>query len=109
RFCGRGWSWGILCSFFLTLTLLFLFCFCRSGLFLGFFFFAWLSDSGSFILSLLVVTFLHLVIGEMAPKSIAIAFPEQSAMATGVLARGYVWTFGPLLRWINNLANRLVA
>lgn len=70
---------------------------------------AWLSDSGSFILSLLVVTFLHLVIGEMAPKSIAIAFPEQSAMATGVLARGYVWLFGPLLRWINNLANRLVA
>lgn len=70
---------------------------------------AWLSDSGSFVLSLLVVTFLHLVIGEMTPKSIAIAFPEQSAMATGVLARGYVWLFGPLLRWINSIANRLVA
>ena len=70
---------------------------------------AWLSDSGSFLLSLLVVTFLHLVIGEMAPKSVAIAFPEQSAMATGVLARGYVKLFGPLLRWINNIANRLVA
>ena len=70
---------------------------------------AWISDSGSFILSLLVVTFLHLVIGEMAPKSVAIAYPEQSAMATGVLARGYVWLFGPLLRWINRIANRLVA
>ena len=68
----------------------------------------WLADSGSFLLSLLVVTFLHLVIGEMAPKSIAIAYPEQSAMATGVIARAYVWVLGPLLRWINNIANRLV-
>ena len=68
----------------------------------------WISDSGSFILSLLVVTFLHLVIGEMAPKSIAIAFPEQTAMATALPARGFVWVLGPLLRWINRIANRLV-
>ncbi len=68
----------------------------------------WLAGSASFILSLLIVTFLHLVVGEMAPKSIAIAFPEGTAMATGVLARAYVWPLGPLLRWINSIANRLV-
>lgn len=70
---------------------------------------AWLSGSASFLLSLLVVTFLHLVIGEMAPKSWAIAHPETAAKSTSLLARGYIWLFSPLLRWINNIANRLVA
>ncbi|HIY85910.1 MAG TPA: hemolysin family protein [Candidatus Yaniella excrementavium] len=69
----------------------------------------WLAGSGSFILSLLVVTFLHLVIGEMAPKSWAIAHPERAAMVTGIPAKGFAWLLGPLLRWINELANKLVA
>ena len=30
---------------------------------------SWLADAGGFVLALLIVTFLHLVIGEMAPKS----------------------------------------
>ncbi|MBM7790080.1 CBS domain containing-hemolysin-like protein [Tenggerimyces flavus] len=34
------------------------------------------ADVVAFILSLLVVTFLHLVVGEMAPKSWAISHPE---------------------------------
>ena len=69
----------------------------------------WLSGSASFILALMIVTFLHLVIGEMAPKSWAIAHPETAAKATSVVARGYIWVLGPLLRWINRIANRLVA
>lgn len=69
----------------------------------------WLSNSASFVLSLLVVTFLHLVVGEMAPKSWAIAHPELAARAIGLPARGYVRLLGPLLRWVNDLANRLVA
>lgn len=70
---------------------------------------AWLAGSASFVLSLLVVTFLHLVVGEMAPKSWAIAHPERAAVAIGLPARGFIRLFGPLLRWINTLANRLVA
>ncbi|WP_022869693.1 CNNM domain-containing protein [Yaniella halotolerans] len=69
----------------------------------------WLAGSGSFILSLLIVTFLHLVIGEMAPKSWAIAHPERAAMLTGLPAKGFAWLLGPLLRWINEIANKLVA
>lgn len=69
----------------------------------------WLAGGGSFILSLLVVTFLHLVIGEMAPKSWAIAHPERAAMVTGIPAKGFAWLLGPLLRWINEIANKLVA
>ncbi|MFO7691123.1 MAG: hemolysin family protein [Cryobacterium sp.] len=70
---------------------------------------AWLADGAAFGLSLLIVTFLHLVIGEMAPKSWAIAHPETSAMVIGVPARMFVWGFRPLLIWVNAMANRLVA
>lgn len=69
----------------------------------------WLAGSASFVLSLLIVTFLHLVVGEMAPKSWAIAHPERAAVAIGLPARGFIKLFAPLLRWINSIANRLVA
>ncbi len=39
----------------------------------------WAADAAAFGLALVVVTFLHLVVGEMAPKSWAIAHPELSA------------------------------
>ncbi|MDZ5781964.1 hemolysin family protein [Marinococcus luteus] len=68
----------------------------------------WLADGTSFFLSLLLVTFLHLVIGEMAPKSWAIAHPETSAILIGLPARGFIWVFRPLLSWVNAIANRLV-
>ena len=69
----------------------------------------WLADGAAFGLSLLVVTFLHLVIGEMAPKSWAIAHPERSAILIGIPSRVFVWGFRPLLIWVNSIANRLVA
>ncbi|WP_162048536.1 CNNM domain-containing protein [Vibrio taketomensis] len=68
----------------------------------------WLADGAAFGLALFFVTFLHLVVGEMAPKSWAIAHPEKSALAIGVIARAYVWPLRPLLNWINRIANRLV-
>ena len=59
-------------------------------------------------LALFVVTFLHLVVGEMAPKSWAIAHPESALTLIAVPARVFVAIFRPLLTWINNSANRLV-
>ena len=50
-----------------------------------------LSGVIAFMLALIVVTFLHLVIGEMAPKSWAIAHPETAAKATGIAARAFTW------------------
>ena len=70
---------------------------------------AWIADGAAFGLSLLFVTFLHLVVGEMAPKSWAIAHPETSAIFIGIPARVFVWFFRPLLVWVNRIANRLVA
>lgn len=70
---------------------------------------ALVADSASFALSMFFVTFLHLVVGEMAPKSWAIAHPERSAMSIGILARAYIWPLRPVLHWVNVVANRLVA
>lgn len=68
----------------------------------------WAAGGAAFGLALFVVTFLHLVIGEMAPKSWAIAHPEKSVLAIGLIARAYIWPLRPLLNWVNRLANRLV-
>ena len=68
----------------------------------------WLAGGVSFALALFVVTFLHLVVGEMAPKSWAIAHPERSARSIGVIGQALAFPLRPLLRWMNMIANRLV-
>ncbi|MFP7760330.1 hemolysin family protein [Marisediminicola sp. LYQ134] len=68
----------------------------------------WVAGTLAFALSLFVVTFLHLVVGEMAPKSWAIAHPETAAKVIGIPSRVYIWPFRPLLGWVNSIANRLV-
>ena len=68
----------------------------------------WISGGTAFALSLLLVTFLHLVVGEMAPKSWAIANPELSAKVIGIASRIYLWPIRPFLNWVNSIANRLV-
>jgi CBS domain containing-hemolysin-like protein len=66
------------------------------------------ADGAAFALSLFIVTFLHLVIGEMAPKSWAIAHPETAARLIGVPANAMVTVLRPLLGWINTRTNHLV-
>lgn len=65
----------------------------------------WLADVAGFVLALIVVTFLHLVVGEMAPKSWAIAHPERSATLLAIPMRGFMWLTRPLLRGLNDAAN----
>jgi CBS domain containing-hemolysin-like protein len=66
------------------------------------------ADVLGFVLALLVVTFIHLVVGEMAPKSWAIAHPERSATLLAGPMRAFMWVSRPLLRVLNEAANRLV-
>ncbi|RBY89798.1 hemolysin family protein [Blastococcus sp. TF02A-26] len=66
------------------------------------------ADVLGFVLALVVITFIHLVVGEMAPKSWAIAHPERSATLLALPMRGFMAVFRPLLRGLNELANRLV-
>jgi CBS domain containing-hemolysin-like protein len=68
----------------------------------------WAAGGAAFALSILLVTFLHLVVGEMTPKSWAIAHPERSALSVGLISRAYIWPLRPLLTWVNHVANRLV-
>lgn len=68
----------------------------------------WAAGASAFAVALFIVTFLHLVVGEMAPKSWAIAHPETSALAIGLVSRALLWPLRPLLAWINDMANRLV-
>jgi CBS domain containing-hemolysin-like protein len=65
----------------------------------------WAADVLGFVLALIIVTFLHLVVGEMAPKSWAIAHPEASATLLALPMRGFMWLTRPLLRALNEMAN----
>ncbi|WP_420037328.1 hemolysin family protein [Streptomyces sp. cg28] len=67
-----------------------------------------LSYGVSFALAMIVVVFLHMVVGEMAPKSWAIAHPERSAMLLAPPFRALVKTVRPLIRILNRISNALV-
>lgn len=66
---------------------------------------AWAADVAGFVLALIIVTFLHLVVGEMAPKSWAIAHPERSAIMLALPMRAFMWVMRPLIVQLNRLAN----
>lgn len=68
----------------------------------------WSADAAGFVIALVVVTFLHLVVGEMAPKSWAIAHPERSATLLALPMRAFMWFTRPLLHLLNNIANWLL-
>ena len=59
----------------------------------------------SFVVALAIVTFLHMVISEMAPKNIAIADPEKTALWIAFPFRVYINIFRPLIRFFNLLGN----
>jgi len=63
------------------------------------------ADVVAFVVALVVVTFVHLVIGEMAPKSWAIAHPERSAILLALPMRAFMAVTRPLLVALNALAN----
>lgn len=58
-----------------------------------------------FILALTLVSFLHMVIGEMVPKNVAIAEPERTLLLLALPNRAYVTLFGPVLRVLNAISN----
>jgi len=59
----------------------------------------------SFVIALTIVVFFHMVVGEMAPKNIAISKPEESALWIAVPFRLYANLFRPFLYLLNALAN----
>ena len=59
----------------------------------------------SIVLSLAIVVFLHLVIGEMVPKNMALAAPNATLRWLVLPYRMYLWLFRPLALLLNGLAN----
>ncbi len=59
----------------------------------------------AFGIALLIVVFLHMVVGEMAPKNIAISNPERSAIVLAPAFRGFIIVFRPLIATLNAMAN----
>lgn len=61
-----------------------------------------------FGIALSLVVFLHMVVGEMAPKSWAISHPESSALALARPFRAFALVFRPVIRLLNFTANGVV-
>jgi len=62
----------------------------------------------SFVVALTIVVFFHMVVGEMAPKNIAIAKPEASALWMAYPIRIYAGLFRPVIAALNSLANAVL-
>ena len=63
------------------------------------------AHSVAVVLALTIVVFLHMVIGEMAPKNFAIAEPDRSALLFAIPFRIYATIFKPFIVFLNWLAN----
>jgi CBS domain containing-hemolysin-like protein len=61
-----------------------------------------------FALALALVVFLHMVVGEMAPKSWAISDPERSALRLAPPFRAFTVALSPAIRLLNWCANAVV-
>lgn len=59
----------------------------------------------AFVIAIAIVVYLHVVIGEMVPKNLAIAGPERSALVLGPPMMVLVTLLKPLIVFINSCAN----
>jgi len=59
----------------------------------------------SFVIALSLVTYLHVVFGEMVPKNIALAGPERMALILAPILMGIVTVLRPVLWLLNGIGN----
>jgi putative hemolysin len=59
------------------------------------------------ILALLVITYLHVVIGELVPKGIALGAPERTALVVSTPVRAFFVVFRPLI-WLLQRSTEIV-
>lgn len=62
----------------------------------------------SFAVSVLVVSFLHVLIGEMVPKNISFSIPERAALVLGPLVYGLAVFVKPIVFALNAVANLVI-
>ena len=59
----------------------------------------------SFVFALAVVTFLHVLLGEMVPKNIAFSIPERAALVLVPIVYGVSLFLKPVVSVLNSIAN----
>lgn len=64
-----------------------------------------LAHSASVVIAFSIITFLHIVLGELAPKSLAIQRAEQTTLAVALPMRAFYFLFYPAIRLLNWLAS----
>ncbi len=67
-----------------------------------------LAHTISMAIGFTVISFLHIVVGEVAPKSLALAKPEAISMAVAVPMRAFYFLFLPALVVLNKSSNALL-
>ena len=63
----------------------------------------------SFGVAFAIITFLHIVLGELAPKSLAIQKPQQTTLFISYPLKAFALFFKPVIWSLNTLANRIIA
>ncbi len=62
----------------------------------------------SFVVAFSVISFLHIVVGELAPKSLAIRIPESVALWCALPLYGFYWAMYPFIFVLNASANMVL-
>lgn len=62
----------------------------------------------SLIVSFIIITMLHIVLGELAPKSLAIQRSEQTTLAVAYPLHAFYWICRPFIWALNGVANALL-
>ena len=64
-----------------------------------------MTNAVAFGISLLLVSFLHVLIGEMVPKNISFSVPERAALILGPIVYGLALVMKPIVVSLNAIAN----
>jgi putative hemolysin len=66
----------------------------------------WLATIVAVLLAFLIITFLHVVVGELVPKGLALSYSERIALAVSAPVRLFFFVFKPLI-WVLQRSSEL--
>jgi CBS domain containing-hemolysin-like protein len=66
------------------------------------------ADTVAFVIALVLVTFLHVVLGEMVPKNLSFSLPDRAALILAPPLVGFARVFRPIIGSLNWVANAVV-
>ena len=60
------------------------------------------------IITFLFISFLHIVVGELMPKSLAIRYPERYSLWTAIPLYAFYWMMYPIIWFMNSCSNAIL-